>query len=619
MTHTTDHRGTTATVTLDRGRVLQGDFLGIGVNVIPTNLMPASRAHGYTDAHWELDRRRILAARPRVARMWFQVDWFERTPGVYDPTLREFADFCAYLDVFREAGTRVELNLGWKAGSAIQDWFSVEGCNPVISAPRDLDVFAATCSALLIELIDVRGYDNLAFLTFYNEPNGWWDFDAPGDDMDYYARMVEAVDARLRRDGLRDRIEIWGPEESGAPEWTAGIAERVDDCIDMYSFHVYGVDYLALPEQISARTEVVEKPVGLTEFGWGRDETSGWTSGYAATVVRAAEAGLRTCLVWQLHGAYVTDPAIDTNGDFTMWDSPLFGPGVKHAFLSAGTLMRLLPPGRIIAAEVDRDDVRSAAFQGHDGALAVLVEHRSAGSVRVDLTDPSIEQVWAVRYVRDLVGPELATSTLPGVSRVLGVHGGVFVDDELPGEGFTVYSTTPPAPQVVIDSPVVTVTAGSDVPLSARAVDAAGPLTWRVLTHGAGVIDDEAVFRPDAVTEPLIVAVEASLRDAPCISSVALVQVVPAAAPDAIEAPRLTAESGAYRHPVRVGVAWSAAGAVVRYTRDLTTPTIEAPILSEFVVEPGSGVHVKAAAFTEDGRRSGIVDLIVSSLAEPIA
>ncbi|MFD0657534.1 hypothetical protein [Thermocatellispora tengchongensis] len=240
------------TVRIDPDTVVQQDFRGIGVNVIPGSTMEGTTKLGYDDADWEMDVKRIMTIRPKVARLWFQIDWMETAKGVYSWDNPRMRAFYKYLDAFKAAGTEVELNFGWKVGKSAHDWFVIPGVDPYISAPADLDAYAASTSAALDQLIRKRGYSNIKYLTFYNEPNGSWDFEVPGDQKAYYAEMVRKADARLKADGLRDLVEIWAPEEVDQ-SWTQYMAANAADVIDGYSFHVYGASYDQLTAAIAAR------------------------------------------------------------------------------------------------------------------------------------------------------------------------------------------------------------------------------------------------------------------------------------------------------------------------------------------------------------------------------
>src|SRR5690606_36628118 len=123
------------TISIDPNSIVQEDFLGVGVNLRPASFMEGTSQYVYNEAHWEMDRKRILTMQPKVARVWFQPDWMEPAKGTYTWNCPKMQYFYQYLDVLQEAGTEVELNFGWKVGEDIQSWFSIPGVDPRISAP----------------------------------------------------------------------------------------------------------------------------------------------------------------------------------------------------------------------------------------------------------------------------------------------------------------------------------------------------------------------------------------------------------------------------------------------------------------------------------------------------
>jgi len=524
---------TTAKVRVDGSRVLHDDFLGVGVNVIPVAFMANNAAHGYEEAHWEIDRQRIAALRPKVARVWFQVDWMEPEKGVYDWERPQMQAFRAYLDAFREAGTEVELNFGWKVGRDIQEWFAIEGCEGRISAPRDLAAFAASCSAALRELIDRRGYDNIKYVAFYNEPNGHWDFDAPGDPREYYANMLRTVHERLVADGLRERVRIWGPEEVDMT-WALYMKDHADEWIDEYTFHIYGGSYDDLSGQIAKRRDyVAPKPVGMTEFGWPHPEESGWDAGYANYVIQAANEGLHSALIWQLNGVRCEDPdeGVNTNGVFTLWDSVADGLAPNRSFYVASLLMRYIPPhSQVLATSASSPDVRASAFRSAEGDVTVVVECKDgARGVELEFANAPVGKTFHKFVYTDGIAPE-DNALLPACAGRFDAEAGGFADEAPAGAGYAVavYTTLSPLTQVEVTPARSSAVAGRTVALSARVIDGEGGVRWSVVGEGNGTIDAEGRYAaPEGIAAPRLVAVKAESASGSAGCGVALITVLP--------------------------------------------------------------------------------------------
>ncbi len=602
------HAADAVTVSIDPDTVVQSDVLGIGVNVIPGSLMEGTTELGYTDADWAIDSARIEKLRPKVARIWFQTDWMEPSKGSYTFTSDRMLAFYRYIEAFQAAGTDVELNFGWKVGSSIQSWFSIPGVDPWTSAPNDIPAFADAASALLDELITQRGYDNVKYLTYYNEPNGSWDFEAPGDQKAYYLAMAQAVSDQLETDGLRDDVEVWGPEESGAPDWTSYMAANGGDAFDQYSFHTYGDSYSSVAGSIAARTSVAGgKPVNMSEFGWSSDTASGWDSGYANYVIAGANQGLHSLLVWQLNGVWTADPDGDTNGTYNMWDSVLLGLEPRNTFAAAGLLTRYVPAhSDVVQATSSSGDVRVAAFRDADGEYTVLVESKAGADKNLTVDFGSLDlgsDVHRVEYTPDLVPDENAllpasSASIPATTSFSDTLGGDYT--------VAVYTTADPAVQVALDDVDPTVASGSTLQLGASVVDGAAGVTWSVEGTGNGSVSSSGVYTPPAVTTERKVAVIATSTADPSATAVARVLVTPASDPAVVSPPSFSLESGVYDGARMLTLSTATAGAEIRYTTDGTTPTASSTLYEHPIVLAESTTRLyQAAAFAPGLTASG--------------
>ncbi|MHA4816165.1 glycoside hydrolase [Streptomyces aculeolatus] len=524
--------GTAHTVKVDTTQVLQDDFLGLGVNIIPTALMENNRSKGYDEALWEIDRRRILTLAPKVARVWFQIDWMEPKKGTYTWESAKMLALYAYLDPLLSSGTEVELNFGWKVGRTVHDWFGIEGVPPRLSAPADPDAYAASASALLDELVNRRGYSNVKYLSFYNEPAGDYDFEAPGDQRACYAQMAKAVHLRLIADGRRDLVEIWGPEEWGAPVWTRYMQEHAAEVFDVYSFHVYGGTYASLSGEIAKRVDAIGgKPVALTEFGFPGLHDSCWEAGYGNYAIKLANEGVRTGLAWQLNGVWLEDPDedVDTNGTYTLWDSLLVNRVPNPRYTEFGLLARYVPAhSSVVVAETSSPDVRAAAFVTGDGGLTVVVEVNEGGDSRSLTIDLGGQAATAIhKFVHTGEAP-------PGEDGLLTASSGAFppgpslTDTDIgPARHLIVYTTTRPAAQVAISPVHAGVAPGDSLTLRARVIDGPDDVTWSVVGAGNGTIGEDGAYTPPQVRAERRVAVRASLVDDPGVYGVAVITVSP--------------------------------------------------------------------------------------------
>ncbi|WP_366296010.1 chitobiase/beta-hexosaminidase C-terminal domain-containing protein [Paenibacillus sp. AN1007] len=602
----------THTITIDPNNVIQDDFLGVGVNTIPTALMPGQMQYGYTEAHWEIDKKRIQTVQPKIARVWFQIDWMEPSKGTYTWESSNMKAFYKYLDAFKAAGTEIELNFGWKVGSSVHNWFSIPGIDPWTSAPADLDAYAASASALLEELILNRGYDNVKYLTFYNEPNGSWDFEAPGDQKAYYAEMVNKISARLTADGLRDRIEIWGPEETGAPAWIEYMKQHADDAIDGYSFHVYGESYEGLGSAFTLRQGYVgNKPLHLTEFGWADDQASNWDAGYANSVIQAANMGVKSALMWQLNGVWTNDPTGGTNGTYTMWDAVVLGLNPRKTFYIAGMLNRYIPEhSEVLAVNTGGStDVRAAAFKGADGNYTVLVETKAGSSkeITLDFGSTAINKTFRKMVYNNDVIPE-ANAVLPPVTANFPA-GTSLTDRSVDGDyNVIIYTTQPAQTQVKLDQVNPTVRSGESVTLAADVIDNSGSVTWSVIGQNNGTINTNGVYQAPQVNDETLVAIRATSTAAPEAYGVALVRVLPSTSTDKVEVPTFSLDQHVFPSSEVLYLETATDGAQIRYTTDGSEPTAQSTLyVRPVILNEGSLALYKAKAFKSGLQPSGTV------------
>lgn len=599
------------TVSMDQNDIVQSDFLGIGVNTIPTALMPGSTQYGYTEAHWEMDRKRIMTVKPKVARVWFQIDWMEKEKGVYDFDSMEMEALYHYLDAFKAAGTEIELNFGWKVGEDVHDWFNIPGVDPWTSAPADLDAYAVSASKLLQELIFARGYVNVKYLTFYNEPNGNWDFEAPGDQQAYYAEMVRKTSEQLAADGIRDIIEIWGPEETGAPLWTKYMKDNADAHIDGYTFHVYGESYDGLGSQFALRQSYVgDKPIHLTEFGWASDDASNWHAGYANSVIQSANMGVKSALMWQLNGVWSYDPYGDTSGTYTMWDNLLYGLQARKTFYSVGMLMRYVPEHSEVlkVTTSDPDNARAAAFRGQDGEYTIVLETREGSDKEVtfDFLGGSIDKTFRKFVYQDDIARD-GHALLPASSGTYAA-GASFTDNAINSEyNVIVYTTAAPQTQVQVTPLESTMTSDQTLQLAANVIDNTGGVTWSVLGEGNGSIDAATgLFTPPAVETEKVIAVKAVSTADPDGYGIAFVKVRPASSNERVDTPEIGLEPGVYGQSEAVYITTATENAKIYYTTNGETPTEASRLYTGAVVlEEGKTVLLQARAFKDGLLPSG--------------
>lgn len=383
------------TVCVQPNKVINANFLGTGVNVMPTQLMEESLQVGYSPAFFEeVEKPAILALRPQIARVWFQNDWFQTAPDEYDFNLPKFKQFLKYMEVFKQLDTDIELNFSFVVGKSIQPWFAIpEVKDQARSAPRDLKQFARSVVACLQHLWGL-GYPVRA-LTLSNEPNNI-NFDTgKGKEhkKEYYAEALREIDAQLRREQVRSKIEIWGAEStSNGHDWLPAMHQLAGEVIDRYSKHNYQSFYPEYEAWLAPqyKKDVAGGSICITEFGTAYPT---FKLSNIGTLIACANCGFDAALVWSLTNSFLPDPL------HFYFDEPIclyrnqtenkkylnqlqpqricneFGPALRY----------IKKHSRVLSAQYDNlFDIHTAVFE-KDGDYTIVVEANGSGNRKLKL------------------------------------------------------------------------------------------------------------------------------------------------------------------------------------------------------------------------------------------
>jgi len=517
------------TITIDTNQIINNDFTGLGGNCLPMGFMPNNLEKGYNEAYWKLDERRIQLIEPKVMRIWFQIDWFEEEPGVYNWNSSKMQSFYKYMDLFKELGTEVELNYSWKNGEAIQDWFSIPGVPGAISAPRDLQQYARDLSNCLDYLINVKGYNNIKYLSYYNEPNGYTDFYCAGDPYYYYAKMAKTVHEQLVKDGRRNLVKIWGSEDSGNIKWFEYLKQNADKYFDAYAYHSYNYDYATLINQYQNRLKTVApKKTYVTEFGYNTRTLSHWDTTYTSYVIAGANNGISGLCAWQFNGIWLEDPYYDkglAGGNFPLLPAPEYDINVSQSFYEYGLLMRYLPAhAQVLSTKTNSQDVRAAAFTFGSNDYTIMVQCNK--SVAKDLTLNFSENI-GKKFNKYIYKPDVLqepNAILPSKSGEFSAENS-FKDSLDSDYCVIVYSTLPPQTQVVMSNVTAKVKAGGQIKLSTSVIDNSEGVLWSV-SYGSGTVSNDGLYTaPKDIVSGKMIAVKATSVKDSCAYGITLITI----------------------------------------------------------------------------------------------
>ena len=505
--------------------VINDNFYGVGVNCMPMAMMEESMAQGYTYTHWEEERRRIKLVRPTVARMWFQPDWFIKDKESYynldfDYETPKMKCFLAYLDAFKEAGTEIELDYGWKNAPFIQEWYEIPGVRDAgWSAPRDIEQHGKACAKFLDDLINGMGYTNVKYLTFYNEichrpdcgdfqtgpmkeaviekPTEFRMKDIDMDQFNYWLRMVENVKEELKNRGISDIVEFWGPEAGGTSaenDWMKEIAENHPDLISNFTVHEYHTNaadfkYITPP----LMNNKIGLPVGITEFSVGQ-AAKYWDMSVISMIINATNLRYSTLLLWLISSVIKTQPFVFkvTGPDGDMWDIVNVEPDrVNHFFYDVCLFMRYVPAhSKVLKTETltksgknalpnwegemvefDDTELRSATYLTPNNDLVIAVEAKGLGrnrTLKIKLPDGEKRTFYkfSVGAKYDLSVPPM----IPACEKVIDAAGNLI--DDIDGDyQLIIYTTAKPYEQIICDKGYVELKKGETFDITYKLYD----------------------------------------------------------------------------------------------------------------------------------------------------
>lgn len=485
--------------------IINKDFLGLGANVLPTHLFEIGRMQGFTDAHMQLEKRRIAVMHPSIVRMWFQIDWFIMDKEDYYNRKYTFNSpkmkaVFKELDAYKEAGVLVEFNFGWKVGYSAVEWF----CFPDVfnkrnSAPRDIDQFAIACVDCLRELIINRGYDNIKYLSFYNESNNGlyddgWDFVCPKGmhPMDYWVEMLKKVNSRLKQENMQGVIDIWAAEVVGNPEkWAAFYNEKAPDQYTNFTFHQYGASYTNAYHWGRGVIEAAgNHPVCTTEFGTYDpkdfkidDFDFEWNN--IAGLMGNINAGISAVLYWVLSGSVVDEGFINNDDQGNFWKMPTNQNPISlgnEPFYKLSLFSNYIPiHSKIYKAETGDKGMHIVVAETASGDVTIAVDLKATikgKELNIDFKKYIGKKFY--KHVYTLGKEHEANLIVPPCVAEFDVE--QELTDKIDANYcFVMYTTIPPIRQVVMDEVFTETKFGEPLQLGAKIIDGDGEIKWSIV------------------------------------------------------------------------------------------------------------------------------------------
>lgn len=362
---------------------------GIGLEMDPVWIGDDVKNHGVPEEDWDLVfAPRIKSTGVKRFRMMIIPSWYEAVNDDDDPYNYNWEGFdfsedgalkllYKELDLVEEIGGEVLLvPWGCPFGSFLRD---PEGGNHWVCRTGDDEEFAENVTALLKHLIEVKGYTCVKEVTLYNEP------ECSVSTMGWYDKTCRVFEARLRREGLRDKIRFNCSDNTDTRRFFLEQAvERLGDIADMYNSHTYLYDCKTTNSTIynweKRNVEACKgKPHYVCEFGLsngdGLNATSTATRGVTLTrlALNFLNAGASGCSLWiaydQHYGGLHNSGLWHSLARFYPGEEVLEDYAVRPQYYSYSMMARFIPIGsKIYPVDLGNEFAASSYVEAPDGS-----------------------------------------------------------------------------------------------------------------------------------------------------------------------------------------------------------------------------------------------------------
>jgi hypothetical protein len=516
-------KASNVTVTIDTTDIIVSDILGVGGEYDPFQFMPESIANGYNEAYWELEKMRVNRMGFKIARMWFQPDWFmDDWSTNYDWDTDRMEAVYTFCQGMKDTGVEILLDFGWKISRDAQSWMALDGvptAKQYKAAPDDLDSWARACSDLLDKLINEKGFTNIKYLTCYNEPN-LSDFNTEGTTVNknnYYRDMMYKIHNKLTTDNRRSLVEIWGAEESGTTSFADNLAGTYPQVCDAYSFHNYGGLNWYDTAMTWLKGENIQGAYSvMTETAPTAKDSIADLRDLARNYIYGFKAGHKAVMPWRLNDQYFPDP-LDTTvvmqemGHWNWYPDSL---DVKPGYYITSLMTKYVDKGANVFDSISSNfDIETVVFKNDDGNYTILAYNLGTSSHSVQFNfgtniNKTFHRHLATNYSSlthknaQLINDDQSFSATTS-----------FTDASLPAGGVAVYSSKTPALQVIVtpNENGTAVAAGGTKQFSVTFIDGGGGVTWSVVGgSGNGTINSSGLYTAPLGASGDMVAVKAT-------------------------------------------------------------------------------------------------------------
>lgn len=365
---------------------------------------------GLTEEDWRIWMERLDAMGLDCVRIKILPDWYEISNDNEDPEILDL-EGCDWDNVYMTAlyrmldacqtnGINVDLSFYGVRGGLSTNWLGCTSSN-WISAPNDIDEFAESVYAGLYYLLEIKGYTCINEFSTYPEPTGCYLYDNDEFSYEGYVEMCKAVDAKLRREGLRERLIYSGAAEIRNTDYMKRCVENLNGVFDRYTGSWYQYrneskngDMAKDAARFVAMAAAVDKTYGVSEFGSNYFVSAAQQSDsdtferalYIArfTTVTLAQ-GFTNLKYWVLGDVFYDGTLMELG----LWKYKTENWAPRPQFFTYSLLTRYTAPGaKIYPLSLENGDyVNAVAFEIPDGSWTYVIVNASDETRKLTLVN----------------------------------------------------------------------------------------------------------------------------------------------------------------------------------------------------------------------------------------
>jgi len=461
--------------------VLMNDFLGVNGVYHGFAFMPEQITKGMNDDDRKREFSRVKNMDLKIARTWYRTDWAcgDNMYNDFNWETEKMKAFYLWLDKMKELKVDVSLQTGWWFTKDTYPWVAGKEPNDTVGPKPDKDPerFAQWVNESLYQLIKVKGYTNIKYLSLFTEPLNYKAGIIPKGytEAEYYDKVCTEIHKKLVQSGLRSFVKLVGPNSgsTGTAAWVGWSVENMNEVIDIYSWHTYNggdwnvkkaLEYDGWKKIVEVGRDIVKptnKPFWIDEYGANKpDETIRFKPDYgnylAQCVAAMTNAGAQSSLVWLLFDQqYVAPLDSKYNKDsfyngvhrwgITKWPhDSVPNPENPYPAWYAFSMMSKYLGGRNntkVYKTYSTDSVYVIATRPNNKELSVMVVNASHTVKKINV---EFQQKMNVTLKRHLYNPAkieiTKEATIIGCDKKVNIKNKIF-NDELPSRGVAIYTT----------------------------------------------------------------------------------------------------------------------------------------------------------------------------------